>query len=469
VRILLFGDSDPTEAPFDHEHLGIASPEELSWAYSESTVGLCLSMTNYSLIPQEMLACGLPCIDLAGFSGEAVFGSDGPVELAPFDPVALADAVERLLDDETLWEQRSRAGREFVADRTWDRAAEQVESGLREALRRRELGGEEERAAGTPAGAGALAQTLVARTVGVRATTSHPATDRLYAKLDPADVAAVEAAFTPDQRADYEISTPEYRRELTLLLGAWHRIPAVLEKTGLRPDEPPPEVHAMARGPLAAAGAIFYADTIADELARAGRPLEAMRSGLDFGCSSGRVVRALQAAYPEPDWHGCDPNEPAVAWASEHLPGISFVHSPVEPPLPYDDGAFDLVVAISIWSHFNEHAAVAWLDEMHRIVRPGGALLFTLHALQSIAYNGQESLRSVRQLQEIRDEMYRRGFWFRNEFGATGDWGVKHHEWGTAFTSPEWLLRHALPRWRVGGYGVGLNAGNQDVVVLLRR
>jgi glycosyltransferase involved in cell wall biosynthesis/GT2 family glycosyltransferase len=147
VRILLFGDNDPIDAPFAYEHLGIASPEELSLAYSESTVGLCLSMTNYSLIPQEMLACGLPCIDLAGFSGEAVFGSDGPVELAPFDPVALADAMERLLDEESLWEQRSRAGREFVADRTWDRAAQQVEAGLREALRRRELGGDQERAA----------------------------------------------------------------------------------------------------------------------------------------------------------------------------------------------------------------------------------------------------------------------------------------------------------------------------------
>ena len=37
-------------------------------ATAEATVGLCLSLTNYSLIPQEMLACGLPCVDLAGAS-----------------------------------------------------------------------------------------------------------------------------------------------------------------------------------------------------------------------------------------------------------------------------------------------------------------------------------------------------------------------------------------------------------------
>ena len=74
--------------PFDYEHLGVAAPEELARLYSEATVGLCLSLTNYSLIPQEMLACGLPCVDLAGGSTEAELGRDGGIELAEPDPVA---------------------------------------------------------------------------------------------------------------------------------------------------------------------------------------------------------------------------------------------------------------------------------------------------------------------------------------------------------------------------------------------
>jgi glycosyltransferase involved in cell wall biosynthesis len=154
VRLVLFGDTKPDDAPFAHEHLGVAAPEALSWLYSEATVGLCLSMTNYSLIPQEMLACGLPCVDLAGFSAETVFGADGPVELAPFDPMALADALERLLADEPLWAQRSAAGPQFVQDRTWDAAAAQVEAGLRTALRYRETGGP-----GAPSAATAAAAT----------------------------------------------------------------------------------------------------------------------------------------------------------------------------------------------------------------------------------------------------------------------------------------------------------------------
>jgi glycosyltransferase involved in cell wall biosynthesis len=140
LRIVLFGDTKPPPAPFDYEHVGIASPAQLAELYAEATAGLCLSMTNYSLIPQEMLACGLPCVDLAGFSAETVFGADGPVELTAFDPVAIADALERLIDDEALWQERSRAGLAFVAGRTWDHAADQLEAGLREALRRRETG-----------------------------------------------------------------------------------------------------------------------------------------------------------------------------------------------------------------------------------------------------------------------------------------------------------------------------------------
>jgi glycosyltransferase involved in cell wall biosynthesis len=140
TRFVLFGDRRPLEVPFPHEHLGVRSPLELSWLYSEATVGLCLSMTNFSLMPKEMLACGLPCVELAGVSAESIFGPEGPIELAPLDPIALADSLERLLEDRELRARRSREGIAFVAGHTWERATDQVEAGLRHALRVRESG-----------------------------------------------------------------------------------------------------------------------------------------------------------------------------------------------------------------------------------------------------------------------------------------------------------------------------------------
>jgi glycosyltransferase involved in cell wall biosynthesis len=138
LRIVLFGDEGRLESPFPYEHLGVLTPPQLATLYSEATVGLCLSLTNFSLMPKEMLACGLPCVELAGVSAESIFGEDGPLELAALDPQAIADALERLLDDGERWERRSREGIEFVASHTWEHATDEVEAGLRHALRERE-------------------------------------------------------------------------------------------------------------------------------------------------------------------------------------------------------------------------------------------------------------------------------------------------------------------------------------------
>jgi glycosyltransferase involved in cell wall biosynthesis len=132
--IALFGDTTPIAAAFPHTHLGVLDADALAAAYAEATVGMVLSTTNPSLVGPEMLACGLPCVELASDSMRETFGADAPFELAPFDPLALADAIERLLDDPELRERRSRGGIAFVAQRTWEHAAGQVEMGLRAAI-----------------------------------------------------------------------------------------------------------------------------------------------------------------------------------------------------------------------------------------------------------------------------------------------------------------------------------------------
>ena len=138
TRIVLFGTDRPPRTSFPYEHCDVLSAPQLAALYNEATVGLCLSLTNFSLMPKEMLACGLPCVELEGVSAESIFGADGPLALAPLDPVALATTIERLLDDPAEWERRSRAGIEFVASHTWDVATDEVEAGLRHALRERE-------------------------------------------------------------------------------------------------------------------------------------------------------------------------------------------------------------------------------------------------------------------------------------------------------------------------------------------
>jgi SAM-dependent methyltransferase len=224
----------------------------------------------------------------------------------------------------------------------------------------------------------------------------------------------------------------------------------------------------MARGPEAAGGGIYEADLVVDALSSAGIEMNAIRTGMDFGCSSGRVVRVLAAAYPDVRWRGCDPNQPAIAWAQENLHGIEFFVSQQHPPLPLREASLDVVYAISVWSHFAPELGLRWFDEMHRLIRPGGQLVCTTHGLQSVAFYATHGFRSHEQALEITRSLYASGSWYAPEFGPAGDWGVADPEWGTSFVSPEWVLTKLCPSWRVLEFAPGRNAANQDVYVLER-
>jgi glycosyltransferase involved in cell wall biosynthesis len=132
VRVVVYGDREPApELAFPVESLGVASPARLAQLYREATVGLSLSLTNFSLVPKEMLACGLPCVELAGISAESIFPPPSPLALAPPDHVALADALLALLADPAERERRAAAGLRAVQGHTWAAAAERVEAALR--------------------------------------------------------------------------------------------------------------------------------------------------------------------------------------------------------------------------------------------------------------------------------------------------------------------------------------------------
>jgi glycosyltransferase involved in cell wall biosynthesis len=135
VAIALFGEARALDAPFPYRPLGVLGPRDLARTYSEATVGLVLSLTNPSLIPQEMLACGLPCVDVASQSMLATYGTDGPATLALPEPIALCEAIEALLDDAGRRGRLAADGLRWAAARTWPAAAAQVEAGLRAAMR----------------------------------------------------------------------------------------------------------------------------------------------------------------------------------------------------------------------------------------------------------------------------------------------------------------------------------------------
>jgi SAM-dependent methyltransferase len=295
-------------------------------------------------------------------------------------------------------------------------------------------------------------------------------TDALWSRLPPGSEDALVAAIADDYHLSlaYRTAPGVDRRRLGLALMLHAGVPGVAEATGLRAAMPPAEVHAMAHTPHATGGPIVYGDILEAAFAAVGAPLAAGATVLDFGCSSGRVVRVLHAWEPGLDLLGCDPNGPAVAWAREHLPGIRFATSPTAPPLDLPDASVDAAFAISIWSHFDAGPARAWLDELARVVRPGGHLLLTTQGWQSVAYFARLPGHALEDQRPIAHDLYVDGFAFVDTFGAEGDWGVPSDGWGTAFLTAEWLGAVATPRWSIALARPGAIEGNQDLYVLRR-
>ncbi|MDG3041599.1 rhamnosyltransferase WsaF family glycosyltransferase [Roseicyclus marinus] len=112
---------------------GVLSAAKLADLYRSCDIGICFSGTNYSLVPQEMMACGLPVVELDGDSTRAIF-PEGVVTLAGPDPVDIAGKIAGLLEDRALRARQAEAGRAWAAAFSWEDSARIVERSLRERL-----------------------------------------------------------------------------------------------------------------------------------------------------------------------------------------------------------------------------------------------------------------------------------------------------------------------------------------------
>jgi 2-polyprenyl-3-methyl-5-hydroxy-6-metoxy-1,4-benzoquinol methylase len=97
---------------------------------------------------------------------------------------------------------------------------------------------------------------------------------------------------------------------------------------------------------------------------------------LDFGCGCGRVARHW-GSLGSPEINGCDYNAELVHWCQENLPFMKVRVNELDPPSRYASGSFDVVYALSVFTHLPEALQQAWVAELRRILRPGGVLLLT--------------------------------------------------------------------------------------------
>jgi SAM-dependent methyltransferase len=123
-------------------------------------------------------------------------------------------------------------------------------------------------------------------------------------------------------------------------------------------------------------GGRLAVDALRAALVRVHRPIESAHDVLDFGCGCGRVLRHWPN-MPDTKLYGCDYNPKAVAWVRASLPHVTVLVNNLEPPLPFADSSFDIVYALSVFTHLPVAFQNAWIAELHRILRPTGILIIT--------------------------------------------------------------------------------------------
>ncbi len=116
VKIYLYGSRSAGRVWFEHENLGMLSLEECNRLYNRCTVGLCISSTNPSRIPFEMMASGLPVVEV--YRGNTLY--DFPEEavlLCESTPESLAKGLVERLSNQKDFEAAGQAGARFMRER----------------------------------------------------------------------------------------------------------------------------------------------------------------------------------------------------------------------------------------------------------------------------------------------------------------------------------------------------------------
>ena len=110
---------------------------------------------------------------------------------------------------------------------------------------------------------------------------------------------------------------------------------------------------------------------------------------LDLGCGNGNNARYL--AKKGKEVIACDYSESALETIKENMPEISDrMCFDMRDGLPFDDNFTSIIIADLSLHYFTEEDTVRILNEIHRVLKPNGMLLFRVNSTNDINYGALE-------------------------------------------------------------------------------
>lgn len=94
---------------------------------------------------------------------------------------------------------------------------------------------------------------------------------------------------------------------------------------------------------------------------------------LEIGCGEGRGIELLQPLCER--YMAVDKIGPILKKLSDRFPGVEFAQMNIPPLSGIPDGSFDRVISFQVIEHIKDD--VAYLEEIKRVLKPGGLALIT--------------------------------------------------------------------------------------------
>jgi SAM-dependent methyltransferase len=171
-----------------------------------------------------------------------------------------------------------------------------------------------------------------------------------------------------------------------------------------------------------------------------GRTMDSYETILDFGSGCGRIMLWLEKLSASSSLHGVDIDKRAVEYSQRTFPYASFKVNQPLPPLDYPDGTFDLVYNHSVFTHIDEEYQDAWLAELHRVTKPGGHLVLSIHGEEALRQFELHSGQSEGPPSSVRKELAQRGICFIKEDSWVG--GPFPDFYHSTFHAPWYIFEH---------------------------
>jgi SAM-dependent methyltransferase len=177
--------------------------------------------------------------------------------------------------------------------------------------------------------------------------------------------------------------------------------------------------------------------------------------GLDYGVGWGRIA-SVMTAFGDASNLDC-----ADAWAKSldlaragGLRNRMLLTPALLGPADLDAGVYDLIYSYSIFTHLPKALFVNNLEALHRALKPGGRLVFTVRETKFI-----EFLTRSNKVNPVEDRLAADGYWFGNAQSA---------DYGDTITSEAWLRTHVGHLGAIQPLGVCPSEPFQSILMITK-